>query len=379
MGVAARAVLAEQTRAVAHAAIERNVTRPVNQPGVDLGQVIVQSRLDRPNRVVIGRRVREPDLEFIGRLIRLDSQIVHSAGLDLARREGSKIGVLLVDAFVQIAAFVVAVDRHGAGNGLGRRMHVGDGIVVAEILAARQLARLEFFRARLARLIDTDARAHDRFDELKIHCQDFWLRALVLDPVPVVGRLARAGIVEILQLVGAAEDAQNLVVIARPERKTDGLLGRVVRLGFDDDIAVLRMVERAQLDRHAESAQGGCFRREGDDPRRQTGVARDIAGQLQTIGDSENAQPIDAANRRAVDQIYVRIEAVERLRPVGRSLGVEVAPLALEGPLGKLGTFPNYVQAAIGRQRLRIVDAHTDVEYLTLGESPALLPVAGKR
>ena len=78
-------------------------------------------------------------------------------------------------------------------------------------------------------------------------------RAVVLQAEPIVARFAVLAVVEILDVVRAARDAQNLLVIACRQRQRLRLGDRIVRLRLDDEPA-RRLAEIDRLDEHVRSA-----------------------------------------------------------------------------------------------------------------------------
>ena len=69
LGVAAHAVLAKQAGTVPDPAVEGNVSRPVDQPGVDLSQVIIDRLPQGLSWVFVGSRLQQPQFQLVGRLV----------------------------------------------------------------------------------------------------------------------------------------------------------------------------------------------------------------------------------------------------------------------------------------------------------------------
>ena len=178
---------------------------------------------------------------------------MHAAG-----DKRAEVVVLLVQALVDVAAVVVGVHLLRAGDDLGVGMDVGHGLVVAEILALGGFAMLQLFGAGSARLVYPDARADDGLSHLQVGRQELDLVAAVHEAVPIVRRAPRSGVVEVLEFVGPADDAQHLVGVASCEWQHDGFFGRVIGLGLEHDVARGGFGHGCDGDIDLKVVDGGC-------------------------------------------------------------------------------------------------------------------------
>ena len=90
-------------------------------------------------------------------------------------------------------------------------MDVRHSLVVAKILALGGFAMLQFFGGGSARLVNPNSGTDDGFGQLEVGRQQLHLVAAILEAVPIVGRSAGIGVVEVLQFVGPAYHAQHLI------------------------------------------------------------------------------------------------------------------------------------------------------------------------
>ena len=283
--MAAHAVLAEQRGGVARPPMQRDVARSVDQPGVDLRQVVVDPLADSAHRVVVRRRIEQPHLHLVVRLVGLDAQVVGLARLQFSRDERTVGAILLVRALVERPPLLVGVDRNRARHDRRRGMHVGNRVEVGEVVAVRNVALAQLLRARPALLVEADAGADDRLDDLQVRTEKARLAAPVLDAIPIVGRLARSRVVVVLDIVRAPDHVQDQVSVRVGKLEIDGLLGSVVGLGLQHQRAVREIVQRSDVDPDRDRLDRGRGGRKRGGERRQPGIARNLAERLRSVRD----------------------------------------------------------------------------------------------
>ena len=271
----AHAVLAEQGSGITDTPVQGDVPRSVDEPGVDLREVVVDALPDGFDGVVIWGRIEQADLHFVVRLIRLDPQVVGLAGLDLPRDKGAERSILLVGALVQGTAFLVGVYGHGTWNDDSRGMNVWDRIEVGEVVAVRHLALLQFLLAWRAFLVEADPGADDRLDDLEIGTEILRPGSPVFDSIPVVGCRSGLGVVIVLDFVASGDNVQHLLARMVLKGQVRRLLGRVVRLRLQDQRARGEAPDRAQVNRNGHAADGRGLARQRCSQGRKPGVVRD--------------------------------------------------------------------------------------------------------
>ena len=240
--------------------MDGDVPRAVDQPRVNLGKVVVQGLSDCLLRCLKGGRFDQAHLELVARLVGFDAQEIGASRLDATGHERAEIVVLLVDALVDVATVVVAVDRDWAGNDLRVRVDVGDDLAVAEILPLSRFAVFQLFRRRHPRLIDPDPRAHHRIRELQVGGQKFGGVAAICEAEPVVWGSTGFGVVKVFQFVSASDHSEDLIGTAIREGDQNGLLWRIVWLGLEHDVALCRLGKHIDRDPEADLAHGRSSR-----------------------------------------------------------------------------------------------------------------------
>ena len=379
LGVAAHAVLAEQRGRVPRPPVRRDVARPVDQPRIDLGQVVIDPLPDRLHGIVVRPRPEEPHLQFVVRLVRLDPQVVGLARLEFARDERAERAVLLVRPLVDRAALLIGVDGHRSGNDRGGRVNVRDRIEVREVVAVRHVPLAAFRGTGLALLVEADASARNRLHDLEIRAQEARFGAVVLDAVPVVRRPAYAGVVEVLEIVRSADDIERLIPGTVLKLQVRRLFRRVVRLGLQEQVAARESFDRTHFDRDGNGCNWGRRGRQRGGERSAPGVMGNLAQRLGPLLHGAEPQRVRSRARRPIDQIDIRIQGMEHLGPIGRGLDAAFASVSVEGEPGQLRPVPRDLDPGIGRQGGRPLNPDAQLESVALGQVPGAGPVAVER
>ena len=220
-----------------------------------------------------------------------------------------------MDALVDVAAVVVRVYLLRAGDHLGVGMDVRHGFVVAEILALGGLAMLQLFRRGRARLVHPDAGADYGLGQLQVRSQELDLVATVDEAVPVVGRASGGGVVEILQFVSPANDAQDLVGVASLERQHNCLFRGVIGLGLEHDVTRDCLRNGCDVDNDRQIADARCSLRSGRSKPGEPLVAMVRRGGPRLIRDGRQGEFVGARSWSLVRQVQVRVQGMQDLGP----------------------------------------------------------------
>ena len=281
-----------------------------------------------------------------------------------------------MDPLIDVAALVVAEHGDGSGDDLDQRMDVGDLGIVTHLFDIWDLRRSELFWCGHAQPIHPQAGTDDRFHHLEIGCENPGLPSPVFNAEPVVRRGAGAGVVVVLQIVGTTHNPDHLVLVRVLKGHQNGLLGRVVGLGFQQEISLGNRGNRGDGYPDRKLAHLGGSNRQRGGPLGQTGVAPDLAQGLGAVCHGFQVEVVGASRGGPVDQMQVRVQRMQRLLPPGRSFGVEVSSLPIESQIRKIGSPPTYLDAGIGRKRGGFGDAHRHLKDLVPLELPLTLPTA---
>ena len=326
--VATHAVFAEQRRGIPHSAVGCDVPRPVDQPRIDFGEVVVDSLAHGLHGIVVRGWVEEPYLHFVVRLVRLDAKVIRLAGFDLPGDESTERAVLLVGTFVKSAALFVGVNRYRAGYDFRGRMHVGNGIEVREVVAIGDVSLAEFLIARHAFLVKADPRARHGFHDLQVGADVLRLAALVFNPIPIVRSRPDASVVVVLEVVRPADYVDHLNSRTLLERNVCRLLGSVVRLGLQDQRSMRERLDWTQLNRHGNIRHRRGRRWQRGGRRGEARVVGYLADRLGPIRNCDESQRVPAGLRCLIHHADIRIEGVKDLAPIDCGCDTRVAAVA---------------------------------------------------
>ena len=356
-------------------AVRRNVAGTVDQPCVDLGKVVVDGLSDCQHGVFVRGRVEESHLHFVVRLVRFDPKVVGFSGLQPPDNKCAEAAVLLVRPLVYRTTLLVRVHRHRPRNDGGGRMDVRYGVEVREIVAVGQGALRELFGSRRSLLIEADPGTDHRLDDLQVRADENGPATPVLDPEPIVGQAAEPGVVVVLDVVRATNDVQDLLAVSIRESQVGCLLGRVVGLSLQHQIAPSERIDGTQRDADVDDSDLWSPRRQRRCQRRETGIVRDPTQRLLLILDCPETQRVSAGSRRTIHDVRVGVDRVEGLGPARCCLHREVTAITLVIDLTKARALPRQFDASVGRQRRGSLDAYAQLQGVPLEKGPSTVPV----
>ena len=222
-----------------------------------------------------------------------------------------------MDPLIDVAALVVAIHGNGPGDDLHRRMDVGNLGIVAQLLRIGGVRPFELFWCGHTGSVDPHAGADDGFHHLEIGRKNPWPPSLVLDAKPIVRRRARASVVVVLQIVGTTHHPDHLILVPVLEGHRDGLLGRIVGLGFQQEIALGNRGNRGNGYPDRKPAHPRGSNRQSGGKWGQAAVAPDLAQRLRAVGHGFQVELVEASRGDLIDQMQVRVQSVQRLLPPG--------------------------------------------------------------
>ena len=339
----------------------------MDEPSIDLGNVVVHALSHGLDGIGIRCRVKKAHPQLVVRLICLHAQVVGLSRLELTGHECPKRAILLVRPLVDRPALFVRVDRHRAINDRGGRVHVRNGIEVGEVAAIGYVSLAQLLRARTALPVEANASAHYGLRDLEVGAEVLGGGSFVVDAVPVVGSVAGAGVVVVLDIIGTADDVQSASLVRLAEPKQRGLFGCVVRLRFQDQGLRREGGDRPDRNGQSDTIHGGSDGWQRRRQRCQARIVRDWPKWLLAIQNRLDADRICARNRGAIDQMQVRVEGVQHLGPTGAGDDRRIAPITRETGIRQIRAGPADFDSSVRRQGGRLYQLEGDVE------GPALL------
>ena len=114
----------------------------MDQPRINLGEVIKDTLLHRLYRIVVGSRIEQPYLHLVMWLIRFDPQVVGVPGFELAGYKASERTILLMGPFIDSPPLFIGIHLNGTWNGRGWWMNVWQWIEIGEVKGVRYIALL---------------------------------------------------------------------------------------------------------------------------------------------------------------------------------------------------------------------------------------------
>ena len=360
LGVAAHAMGPQQVAGVADAALHAGAARAVGQPGVHLGQVVVEALAHRQPGIPVGRRLEQPQFDLVARRIGLGPQEVDSPGLQQAVDFRSVILGLLVNPLIVVAPPGVLhqrQQRHFPGSrfrripggfGRGRPGLAGCGRQRVEPQAGRQGV----------------------IGQRQVAGQKPGLRPGVFDPKPVVSGTPDPAVVEVLDVIGPGGHQNPLHAFTFGKRNGLGLLGSIVGFLLHVEMKVRRTLEIQGSDpgEQGNPRPGGPGRVAGKGGHLGCGPGFPPAGSAEDrdfIDDRSQAQDIPSRHRSSVNHKHIRIQGMEHFSPAGggpivnaKGIGFPPVPAGTgslpggAGALGPIATFqlPTHRHPAVGRQ-----------------------------
>ena len=246
-------------------------------------------------------------------------------------------------------------------------MHVRNRIEVGEVAAIGHVALAQLLRARPALLVEANASAHYRLGDLEVGAEVLGSSSVVVDAVPVVGSVAGAGVVVVLDIIGTADDVHSAILVRLAEPKQRGLFGCVVRFRFQDQGLRREGGDRPDRDGQSDTIHGGCDCWQRRRQRCQARVVGDWPEWLLSIQHGLDADRICARDRCAIDQMQVGIKGMQHLGPTCSSDYAGISPVARETRIRQIRAGPVDFDPSVRRQCGRLYQLEGDVEC------PALL------
>ena len=386
LGMAAHAVGAEQVAGVADAALHAGAARAVGQPGVHLGQVVVETLAHGHAGVPVGRRPEQPQFDLVARRVGLGPQEVDAARLQQAVDFRSVVLGLLVNPLVVVAppgVFRQRQQRHLARGGF-RPLPGGFGGGRTDLAG------------RVRQRVESEARRQGVIGKREVAGQQPRLGAGELQAKPVVAGTADLAVVEILDVIGPGGYQNPLHTLAAGKRNGLSLLGSIVGFLLQVEVKVGRPLEIQGPDpgEQGDPRPGGPGRMAGEGIHLGCDPGLAPAGPAEDrvfIDDRGQAEDIPSRHRSPVDQEDIRVQGMEHFSPAGGGPGVDAEGIGLSplpagtggllGEAGALGTIavfqaPAHRHPAVGRQGGGTGDGHRNLTDFAATQVEGLFPAA---
>ena len=386
LGMAAHAMGSQQVAGVADAALHAGASGAVGQPGVHLGQVVVEALAHRHPGIPIGRRLEQPQLDLVARRVGLGPQKVNSPGLQQAIDLGSVVLGLLVNPLIVVAppgVFHQRQQRHlsevcfrrtPGGFGGGRPDPAG----------------------RVRQRVEPETGGQGVIGKRQVAGQQPGLGAGELQAKPVVAGPADLAVVEILDVIGPGGHQNPLHALAVGKRNGLSLLGSVVGFLFQVEMKAGRplQIQWPEPGQHGNPGAGGPGREAGEGGHLGCGPGFAPAGPAEDrvlIDDWRQAEDIPSRHRRPVDQVNVRIQGMEHLSPALGGPGVNAKGVGLSPDLAGTGglfgvagalapmaalQLPAHRYPAVGRKGRGMGDRHRDLADFAATQVEGSFPAA---